>query len=186
MRIYVVDTNVFSRTLNNLSFKAFEDVIYKPWSDRMNNGTIISVDEVYRELDRLYGANDAKSKRKEQGEWLHTHKFAFQNMTENEAKIVAEIFKSGKFREGVKEKSLRDGTPEADAILVAKAKCVNGIVVTAESSAKPNSEKVPNICISQSVPFIDFDDFHILLRNIVSGKDELDNIKVKYSLEYQG
>ena len=42
--------------------------------------------------------------------------------------IHGEIYKNKKFREGIKEKSLRNGTPEADAMVVAKAKVVNGIV----------------------------------------------------------
>jgi len=63
-------------------------------------------------------------------------------LTSEEGYIVAEIFKNRKFREGIKEKSLRSGSPEADALLVAKAKAkakakaVGGVIVTAESDQK--------------------------------------------------
>ena len=144
MSVFVVDNNVFSHSLKSLSLDVFADDIYKPWSLGMQNGTIISVDEVYRELDSRWGAEntgktkEGKDKRTPEGKWLNSHKSAFLPMTDEEGKIVASIFQNKKFREGVKEKSLRMGTPEADAILVAKAKSVGGIVATAESNAKPN------------------------------------------------
>jgi hypothetical protein len=182
MSIFVVDTNVYSHTLKNLSLDVFTE-IYEPWSLGMKNGTIISVDEVYRELDSHWGAErkPAKGKkdtRTKEAMWLKQHKDAFLPMTATEGKIVAEIFKNEKFREGVKEKSLRLGTPEADAILVAKAKCIGGIVVTAESNTKPNAEKVPNICVSLRVPYITKDDFHRVLKNLSSEKLALENVTV--------
>jgi len=153
MNIYVVDTNVFSRSLNNLMpFDVFDN-IWIPWSEGMKKGTIISVDEVYNELDNHWGAEKPKKDRLAEGNWLKTHKDSFWGLTESEGYIVAEIFKNKKFQEGVKERSLREGTPEADAILVAKAKNIGGIVVTDESNSKPNSEKVPNICVSLCVPY---------------------------------
>jgi len=183
MSVFVVDTNVFSRALKNLDMKVFADDIYKSWSNGMINDTIISVDEVYNELDSIWGAKDPKGKIKQQCEWLKQHKSAFKNLTDAEGRIVAEIFKSKKFREGVKEKSLREGTPEADAILVAKAKCVNGIIVTAESNSKPNSEKIPNICIQFDVPYISIDGFYQMLKNVSGGKSELENVTVFYELD---
>ena len=190
MNIFVVDTNVFSRSLKNISLDVFTE-IYEPWSTGMENGTIISVDEVYRELDRHWGAENAvdpktkKDKRSKEGKWIKKHKSAFQPMTDDEGKIVADIFKSKKFREGVKEKSLRAGTPEADAILVAKAKCVGGIIVTDESNSKPNAEKIPNICVVYEVPYITKDDFYRVLRNISAGKPELENVTVLRSLQIE-
>ena len=189
MNIFVVDNNVFSHSLKSLSLNVFADDIYEPWSLGMKNGTIISVDEVYRELDSRWGAEnvgktkDGKDKRTPEGKWLHNHKNAFLPMTDEEGKIVASIFKSKKFREGVKEKSLRTGTPEADAILVAKAKSVGGIIVTAESNAKPNSEKIPNICVAYEVPYITRDDFYRVLKNMSSGKPDLENVTILRSLQ---
>lgn len=190
MSIYVVDTNVFSRSLKNLSLDVFED-IYAPWATGMKNGTIISVDEVYRELNAFWGAEDKedkitkKDKRTKEGIWLKNHKNAFQPLTDAEGKIVASIFASKKFREGVKEKSLRSGTPEADAILVAKAKCIDGIIVTDESNEKPNAEKIPNICVAFDVPYIKKDDFYRVLRNMYYGKPELENVTVQRFLQIE-
>ena len=120
MSIYVVDCNVFSQALRNLSLDVFRDDIYTPWSDGMNSGKIISVDEVCRELDKYWGVTVQKEKRKKEGAWLAQHKSAFQPLTDEEGVILAGIFMNPKFREGIKEKSLREGSPEADAILVEK------------------------------------------------------------------
>ena len=185
MSIYVVDTNVFSHSLKNLMpFDVF-DSFWLPWSDGMKNGTIISVDEVYNELDNLWGAENPKKNRIAEGEWLKIHRNYFLGLTEAEGHIVAEIYKSKKFQEGVKERSLREGTPEADAILVAKAKSVGGIVVTNESNDKPNSEKIPNICVSLGVPYIKKEDFYRVLKNIHSGCPEHDGVTVYYTLQVE-
>ena len=184
MSIFVIDNNIFSRTLRNMAMDSgVFDNIYKPLEAGLKNGTMISVDEVYLELHTLWGAENAKDKRVKEGEWLKKYKSAFKSLTDAEGKILADIFKNKKFREGIKEKSLRAGSYEADAILVAKAKCVNGIVVTAESTAKPNSEKIPNICVAQGVPFIGIQDFYKVLNNISQGKSELEGVILRRSLD---
>ena len=162
--ILVVDNNIFSRSFKNLNFNVFDEMIYTPWSNMIFDGTIVSVDEVYRELQKRWNEQSSE------GKWLHRHKCCFQNTTNKEGCIIGEIFKNKKFQEGVKEKSIREGTPEADAFVVAKAKVLNGIVVTAESDGKPNSEKIPNIAVSQGVPYMKIDDFYLLLKNISLGK----------------
>ena len=93
-------------------------------------------------------------------------------MYKRQGYILQEIFKNKKFREGIKEKSLREGSPEADAFLVAKAKYIKGIVVTAESDEKPNSEKIPNIAAALDVPYMKIDDFYKMLRNVHNDRKE--------------
>lgn len=167
MITYVIDNNIFSRAFKNLSMDVFDD-IWEPWSEYMISGRIISVDEVYRELNIWLSDNDKDSISK----WLKTHRSCFKKPTNEEGFILQSIFQNKKFREGIKEKSLRQGTPEADAFLVAKAKHIGGIVVTAESDDKPNSEKIPNIAVATGVPYMKIDDFYKMLRNIHSGKPE--------------
>lgn len=167
MITYVVDNNIFSRTFKNLSMDVFDD-IWKPWSRYMISGRIISVDEVFRELSVWTGDKD----KDRISAWLNAHKDYFIKPTNEEGFILQEIFKHKKFREGIKEKSLRQGSPEADAFLVAKAKYIGGIVVTAESDDKPNSEKIPNIAVSLNVPYMKIDDFYKMLRNIHNNRPE--------------
>jgi predicted nucleic acid-binding protein len=179
---FVVDTNIFTHALSNLNIDVFDD-IYKPWSKGINDKYIISVDEVYNELMR-YWDQPEKDKRTKECNWLKDHKIAFQAMTNMESQILRSIFQSPKFREGVKEKSIRSGSPEADAILVAKAKNIGGIIVTNESNSKENAEKIPNICVSFAVPYISRDNFYYILKhNISKNRYCLDNIIPKLSLE---
>jgi hypothetical protein len=173
--IFVVDTNVYSRTFKNVPLDVFDD-IWKPWSILIENGTAISVEEVYQELLSYWGDKPAEMK------WLSKRKDSFQKITNEEGFVVAEIFKNKKFREGVKEASLRIGSPEADALLVAKAKIVCGVVVTAESDEKPNSEKIPNICCAFKVPYMRINDFYRMLKNIHNGISQMFNVGVCYEL----
>lgn len=173
---YVIDTNIFSKSLKNLPFKAFQD-IWQPWSSMMTEGKIVSVAEAYEELDNYWGGKDSQ-----ECNWLKMHKQFFLKPTNEEGRIVAEIFGSRKFREGVKEKSLRAGSPEADAFLVAKAKICNGILVTDESDEKPNSEKIPNICDAFKVPYMKKEDFYILLKGIYYEKERPNEVNVQYAL----
>ncbi|MEA4886012.1 MAG: DUF4411 family protein [Bacteroides graminisolvens] len=167
MITYVVDNNIFSRSFKNLSMDVFDD-IWEPWSQYMALGRIISVDEVYRELNVWVSNNDKDSISK----WLKTRKSCFIKPTNEEGFILQSIFRYKKFRDGVKEKSLRQGSPEADAFLVAKAKYIGGIVVTAEKDDKPNSEKIPNIAVATGVPYMKIDDFYKMLRNVHWGRPE--------------
>lgn len=135
----------------------------------MKEGKIISIDEVYCEMEGTWGKKD------EIGQWLKEHKKYFLKPLNEEGFYIREIFKSKKFREGIKEKSLRNGTPEADAMIVAKGKVVNGVVVTAEGE-KENSEKIPNIAATLGVPYMNRDNFYKLLRNIHNGREEYEGV----------
>ena len=188
MSIYVVDTNVYSQALNQfMPFDVFE-FIWKPWSQGMKEGYILSVDEAYNELSVFWDPVKNKDKnnrdtRTEQGKWLKAHKDYFLGMSENECHILADIFKSKKFQEGIKETSLRLGTPEADAILVAKAKNIGGIVITSESNTKPNSEKIPNICVAHDVPYTTRTEFYRILKNIYTDRPEHENVTIYRTLQ---
>lgn len=171
--ICVVDNNIFSYSFKNLSSPAFEDIIWKPWSESMQNGSIISVEEVYRELELHW-----KSKENFAFNWLKKHKEFFEILNNDECKYLVDIYSNPKFREGVKEKNLRSGNPEADAFIVAKAKAIGAVVVTAESNEKANAEKIPNICVELGVPYIMRDDFYIVLKNISDGKGKFDDVKI--------
>ena len=83
---------------------------------------------------------------------------------------------------------MRSGSPEADALHVAKAKAkakakaVGGVIVTAESDQKPNSEKIPNICVAFGVSYMSINEFYKMLRNVHQGKSQLSNISICHEL----
>lgn len=173
--IYVLDNNIFSYSFKHVSLDVFDD-IWGSWSTLIRKGVIISVDEVLCELNQRWDEESAE------GVWLKEHKMCFQKTTNIEGFIVADIFKNKKFREGIKEASLRNGSPEADALLVAKAKSVGGVVVTGESDQKPNSEKIPNIAVTFGVPYMKLNDFYKMLRNLHLGRAEHHQVEIYYTL----
>lgn len=170
MRKLIIDTNIFSAAFRNMDFDVFPD-IWEPWEDLIKNNIIVSVDEVFNELSQQF------TDKSEYFTWMKRHKKIFQNMTNDECLIVADIFSNIKFQEGIKERSLRSGSPEADAFIVAKAKALSGIVVTDEKG-KPNSEKIPNICDKYGVPYMDKNNFFRLLKNIAGSKDYHHNVDI--------
>jgi hypothetical protein len=185
--IYVVDTNIFVHALNNLlPFDVF-DYIWEPLSIGMKNGFIVSTDEVYQELSIYWDPQKKKenNNKAEQGEWLKKHKKYFLGMTEAESHIVGEIYRNKKFQESINEKKLRLGNPEADAILVAKAKILVGIVATSERNSKPNSAKVPNICIAQGVRYTTRPDFYRILKNLHTNRPAHENVTIYHNLVIQ-
>lgn len=173
--IYVVDTNIFSRAFNNVPLEVFDD-IWKPWSTLMQEEKIVSVDEVYCELAAKWGDTS------DEGKWLKAHHDYFLKPSNDEGFIVANIFKNKRFQEGVKEASLRNGTPEADVLLVAKAKAMGGVVVTAEKDDKPNSEKIPNMAIAFGVPYMRITDYYKMLRNVHNKRPESEGVQIYRSL----
>lgn len=170
--IYILDTNIFIKSFKNFSRDVFED-IWEPLMALMQQGKVLTSDTVYDELVSFFGEDDVHMK------WLHPYKFIFRNMSNSEAIVLSQIFQNSIFRQGVKEKSIRLGRQESDAIIVAKAKVLGGVIVTNESDDKPNSEKVPMICRSFEVPYMHGDEFYRVLRNLYYKREELDKVIIK-------
>jgi len=169
--IYVLDTNVFSSSLIYLDLSVFVD-IYSPWSSLIAEGRIISCQEVFRELGNYFKKED------ENRFWLNSNKACFQELTNEEGEILRDIYSNRKFQEGVKEKNILKGNPEADAMLVAKAKACGGVVVTCEKNSSPNSAKIPTIAVAFGVKFMPLPEFYRMLKNLYSGSDELLNVQI--------
>lgn len=166
--MYVVDTNVFVNAFNVVNFQAFPD-FWSSFEDLIEKGVIISVSEVYKELDRIFISKSKSRKNDKIAKWLNYRKTIFIKPTNEECLIVSDVFKTKNYRNLVKEKSILMGSPEADAFIVAKAKSKNWIVVTNEKK-KPNAPKIPNVCESFGVEYINQDEFfRIINENFKSG-----------------
>ena len=122
------------------------------------SGEVVSVKEAYRELEAQF-SKDGKILT-----WLKQYKHSFTSATNEEANIVSQIYAYRNFQNGVAEKNILRGMPVADAFLVAKAKTINGIIVTREEF-KPNAAKIPNICEKFKVKYIGEEEFQLILRN---------------------
>lgn len=185
--ILVIDNNIFSYIFKAFTYSYEEGLkidndnfnfIWFPLSELLHDGILISVDEVYCELMKRFDKED------EVGDWLRKHKKFFLKPNNDEGFIMKEIFKNKKFREGVKEKSLLAGYPEADAFIIAKAKYINGIVVTGEKDYSPNSEKIPNIAEYFCIPYITKNSFYKLLKNKFNSVELLNGVEVNGNLQH--
>ncbi len=154
--MYVLDTNIYSALLNNFPFKITQE-FWVPLEYFIENGEVISTMEVYKELSAKFESDSSKWK------WIHDRRNHFLIPTNEQCKIMQNIFKVKKFRENIKEKNMRKGNPEADTFLIALAKVSNSVVVTKEKY-RPNSPKIPNMCEHFKIEYISYDDFLVILR----------------------
>jgi hypothetical protein len=91
------------------------------------------------------------------------YKSIFHNATNDEAIIVSQIYSIRNFQNGVKEQNIYNGRPVADAFIVAKAKVLDGTVVTREQYS-PHAAKIPNICEVFNVKCMGEEEFQLILK----------------------
>ncbi len=111
--------------------------------------SIISVKEVARELGRQ---DDGLSK------WVKHHKGFFHEPSQGEMIFVGKIFAVPHFQSLIKKQERLKGNPVADPFVIAKAKMLNGCVVTTEK-LKPNAAKIPNVCRHFKIKCISLEKF---------------------------
>ncbi len=89
--------------------------------------------------------------------WARHHKDFFQLPTPAELAFVAEIFKVPQFQALVSARKRLKGKPVADPFIIAKAKLVDGCVVTQESQVRV--AKIPSICGYFDIKCLDLEGF---------------------------
>ena len=110
---------------------------------------IISVREVF---------NEVKGHEDRLAEWAKIHRDFFLQPASDELGFVSEIFKVTHFQTLIKKKERLQGNPVADPFVIAKAKALEGCVVTQEK-LKDNAAKIPNVCEHFNIPCIDLEGF---------------------------
>lgn len=135
--IYVVDTSVF-RTLFRHFYETRFPSLWENINKLVTDGRLLSVREVIREV-QAFGKEDRLAL------WVKDNSVLFQTPTDEEIAYVQAIFKNHHFQANIERIKLLEGGPVADPFLVAKAKALNGTVVTQEEY-KPNGVKIPNMC----------------------------------------
>ncbi|MDJ0600396.1 MAG: DUF4411 family protein [Crocosphaera sp.] len=133
--IYIFDTNSF-RVLSHY-FPEIFPTVWEKIDLLVNNGNLISVREVYNELNR--GSESFII------DWAKENKKVFVTPTPDEMMFVSQIFAVPHFQTLVTKKQRLKGTPIADPFIIAAAKVKEGCVVT-EEVFKPNAAKIPNVC----------------------------------------
>ncbi|MCH7746139.1 MAG: DUF4411 family protein [Chloroflexi bacterium] len=136
--IYVFDTSSF-RVLGNYFPQSFPS-FWRNFNDAVSSGKIISVREVYNELDNQVNVKPHVI------DWIHANRNIFLAPNDDETKFVSEIFTVPHFRQIVTRISQLRGRYVADPFVIAAAKVISGCVVTEESDNKPNAARIPNIC----------------------------------------
>ena len=134
--VYVFDTSSF-RVIGNYFPESFPS-FWMNFDSRVQSGEIVSVREVYNELD---GPNI----KPHLADWIANHKSIFLTPDSQETDFVAEIFSIPHFRYIVPQRNQLLGSPVADPFVIAAAKVREGCVVT-EETIRPNASRIPNIC----------------------------------------
>jgi predicted nucleic acid-binding protein len=151
--IYLLDTNIFRKLLEHFPKQgAIFEEIWDKIDQEINNGTLLSVDECFNEIENHYSEDGDNFK------WIKQRKRMFLNPTNEESLIIKELFKDRKMQESIHQKNIIYGRPSADIYLAAKAKTLNATLVTSEEF-KPNSAQLPNICEKLGVDYISYDEF---------------------------
>ena len=91
-------------------------------------------------------------------QWARQNIAMFTAPTYEEMQFVKEIFKVEHFQVIISRKNLLNGKPVADPFIIAKAKIIDGIVVTNEVN-NPNGAKIPNICERFNIKCINLERF---------------------------
>ncbi len=146
--IYVFDSNTLINIFNHYYPERFPS-FWDNFNGFISKQTIISVQEVRRELEK---------KGDKLSDWTKSHNELFLPPNAEESNFITEIFKVKYFRILIQKKQQYIEGPVADPFVIAKAKIVNGCVVTQEKITE-NAAKIPNVCEHFGIPCINLEGF---------------------------
>jgi hypothetical protein len=148
--MYIFDTNVF--TAMGHFFPARFPTIWAKVDELVQMKVLRSVKEVRREIERNCPFDYIET-------WVKKHNDIFLPPSEEESKIVAELFKKEQYRGLVRREKMLKGLPVADPFIIAAAKAhKKGCVVTQES-LKPGGARIPTVCADLNIDCIDLEKF---------------------------
>lgn len=123
--------------------------LWEKFAQAVATQNIISVREVRNEIgqgeDRL-------------AEWAKEQRDFFQSPEPEELRFVAQIFAVPHFQTLVRTQERLQGKPVADPFVIAKAKVLQGCVVT-EEVFKPHGSRIPNVCRHFSISCLNLEGF---------------------------
>jgi hypothetical protein len=135
--IYVFDTSSLSNVLKHYYRDSFPS-FWEKFDEATLACRVISVRESKLELEEKFCEKVIEQLVK------HNSDF-FANPRNEELAFITEIYSIPHFRQNLERKKLLKGGPFADPFIIAKAKILNGTVVT-EEELRDNGAKIPNIC----------------------------------------
>ncbi len=142
-KIYVVDTCSFT-TLHKIYPKDVFPGVWEKVDELIKSGRLISVDEVYQEIDRQ---DDGLAK------WAKSNKDIFMPLNEEVQDAAKDIV--NRFTKILDFKKNKSG---ADPFLIGLAKTLeDSVVVTEEKySGGPDKHKIPDICDALTISHMNF------------------------------
>ena len=149
MNSYIFDTNVF-RSLGFYYPNRFP-TIWEKINELTSLNLLRSVKEVQREIESNCPSGHVL-------DWVKTHHHIFMRPTEEELKIISEIFKKEQFRGLIRKSNILKGLPVADPFIVAAAKVYFACVITQES-LKTGGARIPTLCKELEIDCRDLEGF---------------------------
>ena len=149
MNSYIFDTNAL-RSLGFYYPNRFP-TIWEKINELADISLLRSVKEVQREIESNCPSGHVL-------EWVKTHHHIFLRLTEEEQKIISEIFRIEQFRGLVRRSNIIKGYPVADPFIVAAAKVHFAYVITQES-LKLGGARIPTLCKELEIDCRDLEGF---------------------------
>lgn len=146
--IYVFDSDALIDLFRHFYLNRFPS-LWERFDRLVENGSIISVREVFKEIERR---GDRLS------QWAKNNRDFFQQSSPEQLHFVVEIFKVPHFQYLISEKARLQGKPVADPFVIAGAQSLKGCVITQELE-KPNAAKIPNVCQHFDIAYSNLEGF---------------------------
>lgn len=148
--IYVFDTNSLSNVLNHYYRHRFPS-FWEKFDEAIREGCLVSVRECKFELKDKF-SDEAIERLVE-----HNADF-FDSPTTEELAFITQIYSIPHFLQNLERKKLLGGGYFADPFIIAKAKVLDGVVVT-EEQLKDTAAKIPNICKHFDIACVNLEGF---------------------------
>ncbi|MDR1872366.1 MAG: DUF4411 family protein [Deltaproteobacteria bacterium] len=175
--ILVLDTEVFFTNMLITPMGFFTE-FYEIWSQGFKAGYLVSVDAVYDDLQK--SLNNNRQRYQLHLDWLLKHKSSFQDITAEESRILRWALADPKNRALFPETQLLAGWPQPNALAVAKAASLNGVMVTNALYKDGYVNNVIDLCLYLDVPYIDIFDFNrALYFNVGQNKPFFETVEVQ-------
>ena len=134
--IYVFDTSSFQQLFVCYSHHRFPSV-WKKFDNIVSSRRVTSIEQVFNEIE-------SRDKKNGELEWAQKHKELFPSLSHNDSLFLNQIYSVPEYRHVVPTDQ-RDANTAADAFLIARAKAVDGMVITQERQ-RNNRVTIPAIC----------------------------------------
>ena len=133
---YVIDTSSFQQLFGCYKRKRFP-TLWNKFDELVDCGAITSIEHVMREIRN-------RDKRNGELQWAQNHSDLFPKLTGDESLFLHQIFEEPRFRHVV-PLDIRDTEAAADPYLIARAKTIEGMVITQERE-RGNRVRIPTVC----------------------------------------